>query len=562
MKIFLKATLINLILMFVFIYGFEKVFLIKYLQNFINVSNNIGNINTGSLSYSKKECTNPLKYSFVDTRSPGLLRDKIFGHFLTPNLTSVNNNGFLFDCFEQKNENDYNVILIGDSFTASIQVPISKTWPNLLRKALLEKYPDKVIRIYNMAVGGAGVLHQIKQLKYAINKMKPDLILHSLYLGNDFTDEDFESFQLTQKPHRQFSPTEFKVLKKNEFVSIKPNINYYLMMNLVQALNNNGMTIRNKLGNFDFNVDWNWNNSRDLDKRFKLTLNHNGISYPLKSVTFNPIKSFIAKDIAIKFEFQIEKKSLIFEILRSTNYIANQNKIIFARTCYSYTYKCSEISHFFDPKKKNNNVFTYDLSHKKMDEKFKSKQNKKDNLNDLKTEISNEQKYRYPFAATFEMISILVNRNKKTTLDRLTLEKPRLDTIDNMPRPYMIYVDEDHWFMKDRKKIFIDNFKSIFEITDSINYHLFTIPSMLSASEKYWDYANLDKLSTFKISRFKPELTAKQIFKDNSLAHDSFFDFINDNHLDATSLYDPIHRHFTVHGHKKYFSFLYKNLNK
>ena len=110
--------------MFVFIYGFEKVFLIKYLQNFINVSNNIGNINTGSLSYSKKECTNPLKYSFVDTRSPGLLRDKIFGHFLTPNLTSVNNNGFLFDCFEQKNENDYNVILIGDSFTASIQVPI------------------------------------------------------------------------------------------------------------------------------------------------------------------------------------------------------------------------------------------------------------------------------------------------------------------------------------------------------------------------------------------------------------------------------------------------------
>tara|TARA_B100001057_G_C22871553_1_gene959222 strand:- start:9418 stop:11103 length:1686 start_codon:yes stop_codon:yes gene_type:complete len=560
MKHIVKIFIINIILIVLLVFLFEKFFLIEYLNKYTNAPNNLSTIRTPSDIYKKKECKAPLKYSFVDTRGPGLLRDEKVGHFLTPNFNPVNNNGFLFDCYEKKNKNDFNIILIGDSFTASLQIPVSKTWPNLLRTIFEEKKKGKTVNIYNLAVGGAGMIHQIEQLNYAIDKMKPDLVIHSIFLGNDFTDEDFETFQIIQKPHRQFPPSKFKVISDATILSIKPRLNYYLIMNLVNAFNNTGTVLENDLGKFVLDADWLWNDSPDLEKRFKLKLKYKEKTYNVKKIKVNPIRSYLADDIAIIFEFQIRKETLSIQILRSQNYIANHNKIIFARSCFLRKKICSKITHFFNPENVSNVNYSYNIQHSDVMKSIKQKSNNKKNEKVSKDTVI-DNRYKYPFEATIDLILKLQKIPINNSLENITLEKKYPDAINDMPRPYMIYVDDYNKYMHDRKRIFQDSLKEIKKITNSQNYFLFTIPSMLSASKNYWDYANLDELSSFKISRYKPEEIAKEVFKNNRIIFKSFFEFIENNKINASTLYDPFHRHFTVKGHSAYLSFIINNIN-
>lgn len=243
--------LTNLIAIALVVIAFEQFFLIKYYNQFLEQSNKIElKVDRDKSSYSFQDCKDPLAYSFVDTMGPHLLRDEDFGFFLSPTLDGVNARGFLFDCFDENNSSDdFKVVLIGDSFTASTQVPISKTWPSLLRDTIASRLPSKNVRLYNLATGGAGMLHQYQQ---------------SIFTGNDLTDEDFESFQLTQAPHKNFPPYAFKQIEDGKISHIRPNLHYYGLMNLAHALDTNGHVLLTKFGLIDLKLDWFWNESKDI----------------------------------------------------------------------------------------------------------------------------------------------------------------------------------------------------------------------------------------------------------------------------------------------------------
>lgn len=82
-----------------------------------------------------------------------------------------------------KPANTYRVALLGDSMVEGLQVPIEKTFGQLLSKEL--KTPDgKDVQILNFATSGYSTAQEYIQLKNQVMKYKPDLVL----MGYDSRD--------------------------------------------------------------------------------------------------------------------------------------------------------------------------------------------------------------------------------------------------------------------------------------------------------------------------------------------------------------------------------------
>ncbi len=82
-----------------------------------------------------------------------------------------------------KPDNTYRVALLGDSMVEGLQVPIEKTFGQLLSKEL--KTPDgKDVQILNFATSGYSTAQEYIQLKNQVMKYKPDLVL----MGYDSRD--------------------------------------------------------------------------------------------------------------------------------------------------------------------------------------------------------------------------------------------------------------------------------------------------------------------------------------------------------------------------------------
>lgn len=551
LKNYIFLVLINIIGIAIVAIAFEKFFLIEYYNKFLKPSGKIElKVDRDKSNYAFQDCKDPLSYSFVDTMGAGLLRDQDFGFFLDPGLAGVNTQGFLFDCFEGSNRSDeYKVVLIGDSFTASTQVPISKTWPSLLRETITSRLPSKNIKIYNLATGGAGMLHQLQQIKFAKKMIKPDLIIQSMFLGNDLTDEDYESFQLTQPPHQNFPPYAFQELKDSKISLVSPNLKYYAIMNLANALDSNGRQLQTEFGKLDLNLEWLWNDSKDLPDRYNLNINFNGKLIEKATIEYTPIKMHNSEEVALKIDAFHAGELITLEILRSVNYVANRKKIIFARVCIEAIKKCSDVANFTDATKNENIHHSF--------EKFEKSNSPEGGLFiDKSGEPS-----PIPLEITYNVARLLLNRIKNSKTPQLTVEPLFADRIQGLPRPYMIFVEEVTPYIEQRKQLFMQNISEIFKQTEGENYLLLTIPSMLEASEEYWRLANISNYSDHSVSRLHPEKIMDDIFSGSDKKPESFMRYIKNSHTNNSELYDPVHRHFTELGHQKFHDFVIEKLN-
>ena len=77
------------------------------------------------------------------------------------------------------------VVLLGDSFTWGASAsPISESFPDVLRKA--------GYRVHNLGIPGIGPRQYQRMADEYLPRLKPDVVVVALYLGNDFLDGQWE----------------------------------------------------------------------------------------------------------------------------------------------------------------------------------------------------------------------------------------------------------------------------------------------------------------------------------------------------------------------------------
>jgi hypothetical protein len=109
------------------------------------------------------------------------------------NIVHWNSHGY-YDLERNTNKppGTYRIVLIGDSFVESIQVPLAGTFHKLLEKELNDHSllgPDRKVEVIALGTSGAG---QVKNHTVLVNEglgFKPDLVGMTLY-SNDFCDDD------------------------------------------------------------------------------------------------------------------------------------------------------------------------------------------------------------------------------------------------------------------------------------------------------------------------------------------------------------------------------------
>lgn len=87
----------------------------------------------------------------------------------------------------------YRVLALGDSFLAAIQVEYEQTLTALAEERLTRELQAPV-RVVNAAVGGWGPSHYRLKAREQLARCRYDLVVVFLYLGNDVTGKDIETF--------------------------------------------------------------------------------------------------------------------------------------------------------------------------------------------------------------------------------------------------------------------------------------------------------------------------------------------------------------------------------
>ena len=120
-------------------------------------------------------------------------RPAVAGWFLgeSENYVAMNREGYRdVDHSIAKPPGTYRIVLLGDSMTEGIEVPLQDVyWKRL--EALLPQCPAFVgrqIEVISLAVNGYGTAQEYLTLKERGLKFQPDLVLLALFTGNDFTD--------------------------------------------------------------------------------------------------------------------------------------------------------------------------------------------------------------------------------------------------------------------------------------------------------------------------------------------------------------------------------------
>ncbi len=87
-----------------------------------------------------------------------------------------------------KDEGTFRILVLGDSFTAALQVAEEETFVKLLESQLKSHYPGVNFEIINAGVVGYGTGNQLSYFTHEGYKYQPDLVLLAFFTGNDIAD--------------------------------------------------------------------------------------------------------------------------------------------------------------------------------------------------------------------------------------------------------------------------------------------------------------------------------------------------------------------------------------
>jgi len=83
----------------------------------------------------------------------------------------------------------FRIVVLGDSFSAGLQVPSGKSFSALLQARLQTvAAPDRRIEVWNAAVDGFGTVQELRMFVDRVARYRPDLVMLGLFLANDLGD--------------------------------------------------------------------------------------------------------------------------------------------------------------------------------------------------------------------------------------------------------------------------------------------------------------------------------------------------------------------------------------
>ncbi len=137
----------------------------------------------------------------------GLQFDEVYGLAFTPNVEGwnsslrgeystyikINSKGLRSNAYPyEKADNTFRILVLGDSFTAALQVRAEETFSKRLEAHLQAHYqvhyPQLNIEVINAGVIGYGTDNQLAYFIHEGYKYQPDLVLLAFFSGNDITD--------------------------------------------------------------------------------------------------------------------------------------------------------------------------------------------------------------------------------------------------------------------------------------------------------------------------------------------------------------------------------------
>jgi hypothetical protein len=137
-------------------------------------------------------CDPELGWSFEpDSKTLKLSGAREFG----PVQVRVNADGFRDDARSaDKPAGAYRIAVLGDSIVAALQVDHAEVFTSLLQRRLdAESVPGRSVEVLNAGVDGYGTAQELLILRHRVAPFAPDLVLLSMYLGNDITDNYTET---------------------------------------------------------------------------------------------------------------------------------------------------------------------------------------------------------------------------------------------------------------------------------------------------------------------------------------------------------------------------------
>ena len=113
----------------------------------------------------------------------------------SPVQVRVNADGFRDDAWSaDKPAGAYRIAVLGDSIVAALQVDHAQVFTSLLQRRLnAESVRGRSVEVLDAGVDGYGTAQELLILRHHVALFAPDLVLLSMYLGNDITDNYTET---------------------------------------------------------------------------------------------------------------------------------------------------------------------------------------------------------------------------------------------------------------------------------------------------------------------------------------------------------------------------------
>jgi hypothetical protein len=89
------------------------------------------------------------------------------------------------------------ILILGDSLVLSVQVPFHQTFGELLERRLNASQPSLRYRVINGGVQGYGPVEELLHLRRLIREVQPDLVIETLFVGNDAEEAVTSAAKLT-----------------------------------------------------------------------------------------------------------------------------------------------------------------------------------------------------------------------------------------------------------------------------------------------------------------------------------------------------------------------------
>ena len=118
----------------------------------------------------------------------------------------------------EKKEDTFRILVLGDSFTEALQVPLERTFPYILEEKLNSEGGGKRFEVINLGVSGFGTAQEYLALKYYGLKYNPDLVILAFFIGNDVSDNSFDFLVNPYRPYFLLNNGELEEIPFRMFV--------------------------------------------------------------------------------------------------------------------------------------------------------------------------------------------------------------------------------------------------------------------------------------------------------------------------------------------------------